>query len=133
MDFLTPFLTQTIIPVFGTIFTALFSWGAAETVKYVRTKTKNEAVNDAISHVVHTVETTVREVEQSVRPKLIEAVEEGKLTDAKARQIKNIAIGKINAQVPSAIKAVAEKGVNSLSDFISAQVEKAVHDMKAQK
>jgi len=132
MDFLEvliPLFVNTILPIGGTILTGLISWGLIELNKYVKTKTKNEIVNNAMSHITHTVNTTVKELEQTIVPKVKAALKNGKLSSAEARKLKDIAIAKVKAQLPKDIEKAAYGAVNSLTSIIGAKVEGAVFDL----
>ena len=122
---------NTLAPVFGTVLSGLASWGLIELSKYVRTKTKNEAINEAISHVCHTVDTTVTDLAQTTVKELKAASAGGKLTLTDAQRVRATAIARIKSQVPAAIQKTAAKGVTSLSDMIEAKIEKAVLELKS--
>ena len=97
---------------------------------FIKTKTKNEAVNDAMAHISHTVETTVHELEQTLVPEAKKATQDGKLTSQEALGIKLTATNKVKAQLPKAMEKAAQGAVNSLNGIIGAKVEKAVLGLK---
>jgi hypothetical protein len=117
-------------PVLGTIMTGLVSWGAIEITKYIRTKTKNEAAHNAISQICHTVETTVVELNQTMVPAMQKAATDGKITKEEAEELKDLAMERINNQIPIAMKQTANLAVNSVSALISGEIEKAVGEAK---
>lgn len=122
---------QTLLPIIGTVISGLASWGLIELNKYVRTRTKNESINDALSHVTHTVETTVKDLEQTMVKELKAASADGKLTRQDALSLKDVAVMRIKSQVPDAIQKAAALGVKSLGDLIEAKIEKTVLELKA--
>ena len=117
-------------PVLGTVVTGLVSWGIIELTKYVKTKTKNEMANNAVSQICQTVKTTVAELNQTIVPEMQKAATDGKITKDEARNLKNTAIEKINKQIPGAIEQAALLSVNSVSALIEAEIEKAVGETK---
>ena len=123
-------LAQALIPVGGTIIITLVSWGLLEAKNWIKSKTNNEKVNDAVGHVCHTVETVVADLEQTVAKYYKENNEDGKLSKDQAKALKNMAEAKVNALIPQAIADTAALAVNSLQDLISAKIEKAVLEMK---
>lgn len=129
LEMLIPIFVNAVLPVAGTIITGLISWGLIELSKYLKTKTKNEVVNNAMAHISHTVNTTVKEIEQTIVPEIKAALRDGKLTSAEARKLKDIAIAKVKAQLPKDIKKAAYGAVNSLTSIIGAKVEGAVFDL----
>ncbi len=131
MEAIIPILVNALLPAGGTILTALVSWGMVAVTKYVKTKTKNEAVNDAVSHICHTVETTVKEVEQKYVPKYKQLQAGGMHPADAAKQLKDIALERVKNQLPAAIAITANLAVNSVDGFIAAKIEKAVFDMKS--
>jgi len=130
MEALIPIVTNALIPGFGTILTALVFWGLFELTRYVKTKTKNEAVNDAVLHVCDTVETTVRELEQTLVPQIKKAAADGKISGEEARELKEVALRKVKDQIPEKIAKTAEMAVNSVDKLIRAKIENAVFELK---
>ena len=128
-NFLAVFVSS-FAPVLGTLMVALVSWGTVEATKYIRTKTKNEIAHNAISQICDTVKTIVSELNQTVVPAMQKAAADGKLTKEDAITLKNMAVMKINEQVPIAIEKAAALAVNSIPALINAEVEKAVGEAK---
>lgn len=124
---------EALAPVVFSLVSALVSWGVYELTKFFRTKTKNENVNDAISHICHTVETTVQGMEQEMVAAAKSAAADGKLTKKEAVNMKNIALTRVRSQVPYKITKIANKAINDMERFISAKIEKAVLDLKRSK
>ena len=130
MEGIAAIFINTLAPVFATVISGLVSWGLLELSKYVRTKTKNEAINDAMSHICHTVDTTVKDLAQTTVKELKAASADGRLSKEDAMRIKTTAATRVRSQVNDKIQKTAAKGVTSLSDMIEAKVEKAVLELK---
>ncbi|MBW2606120.1 MAG: hypothetical protein JRD05_00645 [Deltaproteobacteria bacterium] len=121
-------LAATILPTIITMLSGLFSWGMVELTKYIRTKTKNEAINDAVSHICHTVDTTVKEIAQTTAKEYKKS--RGKLSFEATQRLKALAVSKVKAQIPAAINKIAGMAVNDVGNFIEAKIEKAVLELK---
>ena len=130
MEAFLAIFASSFAPVLGTVMVGLASWAGVEATKYVRTKTKNEAANDAISHICHTVQTTVADLNQTMVPALQKAAADGKLTRADGKTLKTIAFGKVKDQIPTAVEQSARLAVTSVNDLISAKIEQAVGEGK---
>jgi len=129
MDFLIPIFVNAVLPAGGILVTGLVSWGLVRLNKYIKIKVGNEIVNDAMAHISHTVNTTVKDLEQTLVPELKAALKDGKLTSVEGRKLKDIAIAKVKAQLPKDIEKAAYGAVNSLTSIIGAKVEGAVFDL----
>lgn len=132
MDFiemLIPIFVDTILPAGGILVTGLVSWGLIRLNKYIKTKTGNEIVNNAMAHITHTVNTTVRELEQTLVPEIKKSLKDGKLTSVEAGKLRDIAIAKVKAQLPKNVEKAAYGAVNSLTSIIGAKIEGAVLDL----
>jgi len=123
-------LAAELAPVAATLLSALASWGMYELAKFVRTKTKNEAANDAVTHITETANTTVEELEQTLVPAFKEAASDGKLSKEDRAKLKDLAVRKVNSQIPDKMNKLASQIVNSVDRFIRAKIEKAVLDLK---
>lgn len=126
---LAAILVKALVPSL-TLLTPLVSWGLAAGARYISKKAKNEAVDTALTRITHTVGTTVANLNQTLVKEMKAKTADGKLTKKDAKDLKEIAIETVKAQVPFAVKQIAEGGVNSLSTFISAKIEQAVLNQK---
>lgn len=129
LEMLIPIFVNAVLPAGGALVMGLVSFGLVRLNKYIKTKTGNEIVNDAMSHISHTVNTTVRELEQTIVPEVKKALKDGKLTPVEAGKLKDIAIAKVKAQLPKNIEKAAYSAVNSLTSIIGAKIEGAVLDL----
>lgn len=118
---------STLMPTIITMMSGLVSWGLVEISKYIRSKTKSEAVNDAVSHICHTVDTTVKEMAQTTAKEFMKS---GKLTSEGKQALKALAINRIKDQIPNAFIKTAGKAVSSVNQLIEAKIEKAVLELK---
>lgn len=121
---------EILAPVVFSLVSALVSWGLYELTKFIRTKTKNENVNDAVSHICHTVETTVHSLEQDMAHELKLAAANGKLSKEEGHRIKTMAIGRVKAQLPKKIIKTAKGAVNNIGLLIEDKIDKAVLELK---
>lgn len=126
MDIITMEAIKIIAPVLGTILTGLVSWGVVELTKFVRTKTKNEAVNDAVTHICYTIETTVSALNQTMVQGLKKASVDGKLTQEETNKLKTLAMVKVQALIPEVMQKTAELAVTSFNDFVVSKIEQEV-------
>jgi len=122
MDGITEQLMAVIVPALVSVIGLLMSWGLAELTRFIRTKTKSQAVSSAMEQVGEITWNTVNEIEKSVR----KSTEDGALTPAEARELKAIALARIKGQLPKTVQAAVKAGVNSLDDFLAGKVEEAV-------
>jgi len=132
METIIASLVSTLGPIALTLLSGLVSWGLLELTKYVRTKTKNEAVNNAVSHICHTVDTTVKELAQTTA-RDYKADNPAGLTKEAKQILKTLAVAKVKDQIPAAITKTAGMAVNSVEQLISAKIEKAVFELKKEK
>lgn len=123
-------LAAQMAPVVATLISGLVSWGLYEVSKYVRSKTKNEEANNAVTHITETVNTTVQELEQTMVPAIKAASADGKLSDDDKNRLKALAVEKVNRQIPDKMSKLAGLMVNSVDSFVKAKIEKAVLDLK---
>jgi hypothetical protein len=121
---------DTLLPIAATLLTALVSWGLTELAKYVRSRTKNEAVNGALQRICHMADTTVAELNQTVADGLRAAAADGKITPDERAALKAQAVGLVQSRLaPEVIKAAAQ-GVTDITEFISARIERSVWEQK---
>jgi hypothetical protein len=127
------FMAQTIeilAPAVGGLLLALVSWALAEAARYVRAKTENEAVNDAIARICHMTETVVAEVNQTVVDDLKLAAADGRLNLDQARLIASQALAMVLDRMAPGVLEIAARGVVDLKEFISSRIERAVREQK---
>jgi ElaB/YqjD/DUF883 family membrane-anchored ribosome-binding protein len=121
---LTSILLNTVAPILGTLLTGLFSWGTVESVKFVKTKTKNEQAAAAVQQVGDIIQTVVDELNQTVVSTLKAPGE--KLNSGAAAEVKRRAMEKIKQQLPEVVAKTAEAAVGPINAYISSKIEQAV-------
>lgn len=131
MDVIAMEAIKIFAPVAGTVLTGLVSWGVFEITKFFRTKTKNEAVNDAIDHVCNAVETTVADLNQTMVNGLKQASADGKLSQGEIFKLRELSLHKIQKQIPAAMQKTAEFAVTSFNDFVVSKIEHEVGFQKS--
>lgn len=129
LSVIAAFLVQAFVPSL-TLLTPLVTWALGAGIKYISQKTKNEAVEMALTRVSHTVETIVDSLTQTMAQSLREQSKDGKLTSEDAMILKDKAVSAVFRQVPISVQKLAEEGVNNLGLFVSDKIEKAVLKQK---
>ena len=122
-----------LIPAFASVVVALISWGLAEAAKYVRSRSKNESVNNAIERICHMTETTVAELSQTVADDLRKASADGRIDATEAAALKARAIELVKARLGAGVMDAAAAGIADLNEFIGARIERSVREQKTQK
>lgn len=110
-----------LTPIFVSVIGLLASWGLAELSRFIRSRTDNEIVKGAIATLGEVVETTVRELGQTVKA----AGADGKFTAEEKAAIKNQAITHVRSQLPAAVQKNALKAVNDLEKYINSRIERS--------
>jgi predicted HicB family RNase H-like nuclease len=130
MEALLPIILQAAAPAIGSLLSGLAAWALLSVQNYVKSKTQNEAINQALAQICTLVETIVKELEQTLVPIYKQRSGSNKLFETEAEAIRRIALNKIKAQLPAAAAQMAGLAVNSLDDFIKSKIEQAVQEMK---
>ena len=127
---LTAQIADILVPAAGTLVTALVSWIVAEVARYVRARTKNEAVANAMERIGHTVATTVAEIEQRVVPQVRAGLADGRLDKVEKMKLKALARHTVLARLAPQVRKEAAKAVGNLDRFVNAKIEQAVLDLR---
>lgn len=122
-------LAKSFIPLLSVV-GVLVSAALYQGVMYIRKKTNNEAVENALTRISRTVRTVVDGLSQTMAAELRALSEDGKLTKEDAASLKNLAVEAVKNQIPYAIQQIVAGGVVSLDSFISDKIEQAVLDQK---
>jgi hypothetical protein len=120
-----------LLPGAGAIVTGLVSLALIAAKKYVKTKTDNALVENAMTRISHTVETVVSGLTQTAVEGFKEAAEDGKLSLGDAVSVKEKAMNMIMYQLPDVIKENAALGAKDLNLLISNKIEQAVARQKS--
>jgi len=115
-------LLQIIIPFAVAAVSALTTWALYELKKWVKSRTKSEALNEALNVLGVVVQNTVAKINETVK----EVGADGVITPDEAQKLKGAAMTSIKQQLPPATQKILEIGIGQLDDFISGQVEVAV-------
>lgn len=125
---------QIVVPAAFTVLAALVTFGGKKLIDYINAKTKNESVAGILARLVSTVQTVVLDVNGTVKPEVIKALADGKITDAEKKMIRDIAVARVKTHLGA--KGLAEivsiLGVDpSLIDsFIGSHLEAAIEGSK---
>ena len=119
------FISQ-VTPVLVSLVVALAGWGVAELTRWIRTRTKNERLNGAIDVIAAATMASVKEAELTIRPTL----SDGKLTPAEIKGIKATVAANVKRRVGPAALKIAKENLTDLDDWIGAQAEASVYDLK---
>jgi len=123
---MTEELVKVLTPILVTVVGGVTTWILAELSRWIRTKTKNENALAAIEDIVALVRTAVSEVGQTVQT----AAADGKFTPEERQGMKELAMGKVKAQIPPLIERNAIRMINTVDDFIAARIEREVAKAK---
>lgn len=123
---MTEELVKVLTPILVTVVGGVTTWILAELSRWIRTKTKNENALAAIEDIVALVRTAVSEVGQTVQA----AAADGKFTPEERKGMKELAMGKVKAQIPHVVERNAIRMINTVDDFIAARIEREVAKAK---
>ena len=123
-------LLATVVPILlpgaCTLVSVLASLVLVWVKKYVKTKTDNILVENALTRISNTTETVVASLGQTVAQSLKEAAVDGKLTKDEAAELRDKAYASVMALLPEVLKQQATLGVADLNQLIFAKIEQAV-------
>ena len=123
-------LLATVVPVLlpgaGALVSILTSLVLVWVKKYVKAKTDNILVENALTRISNTTETVVDYLGQTVAQGLKEAAADGKLTKEDAALLRDKAYASVMTLLPDMIKQQAALGVADLNQLIFAKIEQAV-------
>jgi hypothetical protein len=123
-------MIEILAPAAGTLLLALVSWALAEAARYVRSRTENEAVNNAIARICHMTETVVAEVNQTVVDDIKLAAADGRLDKDQARLIASQALAMVYDRMAPGVLEIAARGVADLQEFVASRIERSVAEQK---
>lgn len=126
----TGMAVKILIPALAMVITSAFTYANVAFTKWIKQKSKSEEINDALTRITHTVETTVADISQTVVAEMKEANSDGKLTKEEITHVKGLAVEQVKRQLPLTIQQTAELGINSLQTFIESKIEQAVVSQK---
>ena len=115
-----------LVPAGVAVVGSLIAWGLKELNGYIRSKTKNEAINNAMGQISEITLSVVNDLEKTAR----KAAEDGKLTPEEADELRRMAIAKVKTMAPTAITVANKAGMAYMDDFIGGKVEQMVQVSK---
>lgn len=127
---LTQQAIQFVAPIAATVLTAMVSRALAAAASWIRKKTDNEAINNAITRVCAMTETTVAELSQTLVTAM-KAANGGALTEADMADLRDKALALVQKRLTPEVLADASRGVTDLQELILARIERAVVEQKA--
>lgn len=123
-------VAQVLVPAALSVVSSVVSWVGFEIAKYVRTKTKNEKINNALAAVTDTVESVVAELDETVVRELKKASSDGRISSGDALKIKTEAVESVKKQLPGVVKSAVSMSAETLDLFIKTRIERAVSEKK---
>lgn len=118
---LVPYIVSALVAVLGWAGKKL--WGAA------MAKISNERVASALSVLGTKAGTVVESLEQTLRPELAKATEDGKLTAEEAKELAKLALDKLLNLAAPEVKTLESEGMgkDAVKDLASSMLEQAVY------
>lgn len=130
MDQLIAEITPALITLVGTVLAGIVSLVGIEVKAYIKTKTNNAKLVNAMERIHHTVETTVLDISHTLAEQMKSASADGKLTEGEASQLKIMAMNSIFSQLPGEIVKDASMGIVSVHHLVSAKIEGSLAKIK---
>jgi hypothetical protein len=110
------------LPIFGLFITLLFAWLA----KQIDLRMKVGASKDVAIELKTAAETVVRSLEKSLRPQLVAASRDGKLSAADGQTLKDAAMVQLNEQLSEVGKKVLESNATRVEQALERAIEAQV-------
>lgn len=98
--------------------------------KVIAARLKPGAVRDALEEGVLAAEVVVRNLEQTVRPELAKALEDGSLSQEEASELKEMAMEAMHETVSPQAKKLLASNAERLDIYFSQLIESQVHAQK---
>ena len=132
MDFTDVALTA--LQVVSPVLVAALTWAAAKLASFIRSKVDNEYLRGVLVRVDDAVVTAVKDLQQTVVAEIKAASDDGKISEAEKRRIKDAAVANVKSYLGAkGIRVLAEVlGLSggALDSFLGSKVEAAVHDLR---
>lgn len=129
-----------MISLVGAAVTALAAVGVAyinalrkKALKHIENMQDEKAsklLQDATNSVFQIVTTVVTSLEQEEKPEILKAIEDGKVTSDELKDLKKIAIGRVQGQLSQEYRKILDETFGNLSEYISDLVSQAVFELK---
>ncbi len=130
----SPILTavlQYVVPALITVLGPLAIWALGQLAAFLRAKSGESKVFGVLSVVTEAANSTVAELNATLKPQLQAALADGVLTDAEKKQLKEAALQVLKTKLPAATLASASSMFGPMLDtWLGGLVERAVVDQK---
>lgn len=103
---------------------------ALEHISNMQDEKASRLLQDAVNSVHQLVTTIVTSIEQEEKPEILKAIEDGKITKDELRDLKKIAIGRVQGQLNQEYRKILDETFGNLSEYISDLVSQAVFELK---
>ena len=120
-------IVKDIAPILISLVVALIGWGVAELTRWIRQKTKSDRISTAFEMIGAATVAAVKEAEVTIRPTLTD----GKLTPEEIASIKTTVTANVKRRIGPAALKVARENLPDLDDWINAQTEAEVYDLRS--
>ena len=122
-----------LLPAAATLVAAVLSWAIVSVSTWLRKKTKAQWAWALEERVFAAANRAVREVEQTIRPKVALAAADGKVTAEEARELRDEALAAVKHQLGDAWKDLVGLvgGEDRAVAKVTTEIEAAVLDLKA--
>ena len=118
-----------VVPAGVAIIGSLIAWGLKELNTFIRSKTKNEAIQGAMDQISEVTLSVVHDLEKTTR----KAAEDGRLTPEEAKELRQVAVAKVKTMAPKAVTVATKGGMDYMDDYIGGKVEQMVQVTKRMK
>jgi hypothetical protein len=115
-----------------TVVSGLLAWGAAEFSRWIRTKTSNEKILQALDNASALVESTVNEANVTLMAGVREAAQDGVISKEEALKVKNKVLSQVKDNLPPKATALIVANLGDLDLYLGGQIEKKVVEAKAE-
>jgi len=115
-------LMPAVVSGLGILIAALVAVIFSKVNEWIKHKITNEKTQAAVLQITASAEASVNELEATAR----KSMASGKLSSGDAAVLKSMAIDMVKAQVPKAIDAMVESGMENMKQFVGGKVEQAV-------
>lgn len=127
------FIPVEMVSVAMTAVSTFFMYGLHQVTKHFKEKTKNERTKMALDMMDNLVTGAVKQTEQTLVQGLKDANEDGKLTPAEMRTLRNTVAEKVLKNATEQTKTEVLKVVPDLQSYVQTKIEETIHDIKISK
>lgn len=131
----TEMFLQYVVPILVSLVVSGVLWLLFQGGKLLAVRAKESKFFAVAAQVAHLAEIVVAEVDAVVRPKLVAALADGKVTQAEAEELKKVALAKLKELLAQRgmkeLKGVIGIFMPSVDTYLSGAIEKAVASKRA--